>query len=134
MPAFVSPHSSPYARLVANVTEDGECWLGTEKTASSWGYKRSNFRIPGLGNKVVHLSSHLVTWIIDQTGETDVDALWLFYQEFRASGLELDHTCNEPECRRPTHLEPVTHVENCARRSLRRAPRIGAPEPDEVEF
>ena len=28
------------------------------------------------------------------------------------SGLELDHTCRNPACVNPSHLEPVTHREN----------------------
>jgi hypothetical protein len=118
---------------VANVTEDGDCWLGTERSASSWGYRRTNWYVPGL-KRVVHLQSHIMTWIIAETGETDVDTLWLMYQEFRESGLELAHECHTPECRRPTHLTPMTHIENCAQRGERRSPRIGAPEPCEVKF
>jgi hypothetical protein len=30
-------------------------------------------------------------------------------------GLELDHLCRNPACCNPTHLEPVTHRENCLR-------------------
>lgn len=134
MTLFTSPHSSPYARLVANVVEAGECWLGTEKSSSSWGYKRVNVRVPGLGGKVVHLQSHIMTWIIDQTGATSVDDIWLYYQEFRASGLELGHECHEPRCRRPDHLTPMTHVENCAQRDARRSPRVGMPELADCEF
>lgn len=29
------------------------------------------------------------------------------------SGLELDHLCRRPACVRPSHLEPVSHRENC---------------------
>lgn len=35
-------------------------------------------------------------------------------------GLELDHTCNNRACVRPSHLEPVTHEENCRRATERR--------------
>jgi hypothetical protein len=31
------------------------------------------------------------------------------------AGLELDHTCVNPKCVRPDHLEPVTHRENVRR-------------------
>lgn len=133
MPAFVSPHSSPYARLVANVIEDGECWLGTEKSEASFGYKRSNWYVPGL-RRIVHLQSHIVTWIASQVDVQTVDELWLYYAEFRASGLELGHECHEPACRRPSHLSPMTHVENCAQRSARRSARIGMPELADCEF
>lgn len=30
-------------------------------------------------------------------------------------GLELDHTCRNPRCVNPDHLEPVTHKVNCLR-------------------
>lgn len=30
-------------------------------------------------------------------------------------GLDLDHLCENPRCVNPTHLEPVTHAENCRR-------------------
>src|SRR5678815_2102759 len=36
-------------------------------------------------------------------------------------GLELDHTCKNRRCVNPSHLEPVTHLENIRRgRSYRR--------------
>lgn len=35
-------------------------------------------------------------------------------------GLELDHLCENTSCIRPSHLEPVTHVENMLRRRNRR--------------
>lgn len=133
MPAFVSPHSSPYARLVANVVEDGECWLGTESSRSSWGYVRSNWYVPGL-KRIVHLQSHIVTWLAHVTDAQTIDELYLYYIEFRASGLEIGHECHEPACRRPQHLTPMTHVENCAQRSERRSARIGMPSPEECEF
>lgn len=37
------------------------------------------------------------------------------------SGLELDHTCNNRSCVRPSHLEAVTHIENVRRAVQRRA-------------
>lgn len=36
------------------------------------------------------------------------------------AGLELDHACNNRACVRPSHLEPVTHEENCRRAAERR--------------
>lgn len=35
-------------------------------------------------------------------------------------GLELDHICNNRACVNPSHLEAVTHKENCRRASERR--------------
>lgn len=134
MPAFISPHSSPYARLVTNVVEDGDCWLGTERCSGRGGYLQVNFRVPGLGGRIKKFSAHILTWIADETGLTDLNDLFLAYTEFRESGLVLDHTCNHRECRRPKHLEPVTQAVNIQRSHERRSPRGGAPEPHEVEF
>ena len=36
-------------------------------------------------------------------------------------GMTIDHLCNETMCVRPDHLEPVTLLENIARRDLRRS-------------
>ena len=133
MPAFVSPHSSPYARLVSNVTEDGECWIGTEKARADYGYVRANFYVPGL-RKVVHFSSHILTWVAHETGAATMDDLFLAYWEFRCSGLQLDHECNTPACRRPGHLEPVTQSENILRANARRSARSAMPDLADCEF
>lgn len=115
--AFTSPHSSPYARLTANVSEEGDCWCGTERShARRGGYGQVTFWVPGLG-KSHKMSAHLLTWIASQIGvDATIDDLYLAYVEFRCSGLELDHVCENPYCRRPDHLDPVTHSENCLRK------------------
>lgn len=41
----------------------------------------------------------------------------MFYGKI-PEGLDLDHLCRNPGCVNPSHLEPVTHKENC-RRGLR---------------
>lgn len=130
---FTSPYGTPYARLVANVTEDADCWCGTDRTVDRWGYQQLNFWVPALGRRV-KLMAHLCTWIWIEAGCTNVDELYLAYAEFRASGLVLDHTCVNSSCRNPIHLDPVTQVVNIQRRDERRAPRIGAPTPEECEF
>lgn len=135
---FESPHSSPYARLVANVTEDGECWCGTEASRGgrTQAYIRVDFRVPGLGGRVQHFSAHVLTWVLAELADLglphDNDSLWLAYQEFRCSGLELDHTCNQPACRRPSHLEPATREEQEQRKRARMALRA-ASEVDEED-
>lgn len=99
---------------MANVVEAGDCWLGTERSGRTRGaYQQVNFRVPGLGGRVVHFSAHILAWVCAEngTGYQDMDELFLWYWEFRASGLVLDHTCNNPECRRPTHLDPCTQKE-----------------------
>jgi hypothetical protein len=134
MAAWTSPHSSPFARLMSNVTEDGDCWLGTERERSQYGYVRVNFYIPGLMRRV-KLSAHILARVADETGLTNIDELFLAYHEFRCSGLQLDHTCVAPACRRPDHLEPVTASENTQRMHDRRKvlPNI-EPAPEEIMF
>lgn len=136
---FESHHSSPYARLVANVIEDGECWCGTESARSGRTqlYVRVNFRVPGLGGRVVHFTSHVLTWVLSELADMglpcDNDSLWLAYWEFRCSGLEIDHTCNQPACRRPKHLEPVTRLEQEQRKWERRRALFDAMPDEETE-
>jgi hypothetical protein len=113
-----TPYCSPYARLVANVTESAGCWIGNDPRCR-FGYQRLNFYVPGLA-KAVKLTAHIATWLLveaeaEGAGIVTADELYLAYAEFRASGLELDHTCVEPSCRNPIHLEPVTHTENMQR-------------------
>lgn len=43
-------------------------------------------------------------------------------------GMELDHLCRNPRCVRPSHLEPVTHQENCRRAAEARRPLGGRQE------
>jgi len=40
------------------------------------------------------------------------------YEKFKGpipEGLTLDHSCRNPICVNPDHMEPVTHAENCRR-------------------
>lgn len=141
-----SPYGSPYARLVANVSEFGGCWIGNDRTRCRFGYQRLNFYVPGLA-KAVKLTAHIATWLLTEAealgaGIVTADELFLAYTEFRASGLELDHTCVEPACRNPAHLEPVTHTENMQRmrdrwaeyRTAAGIPHAVEYDPAEVEF
>jgi len=140
---FEPGHSSIFGRLMANVTEHtvderlGACWLGTERTGRTrGGYIQVNARVPGLGGRVVHFSAHVLAWVAHETGLMTMDELYLAYLEVRHSGLVLDHECNVRECRRPSHLDPVTQQVNVQRRHERdrNRTRIAAPEPEEVEF
>lgn len=129
---FTSGHTSLYGRLVANVIEDNDCWLGTERTGRTrGGYIQINARVPGLGGRVVHFSAHVLTWLIAQLDCVliDIDEIYLAYLEVRHSGYEIGHSCHEPACRRPVHLSLLTHKENIAQRDARRSPRTAAPEP-----
>jgi len=131
---FPPDHSSPFARLMANVTELDECWLGTERSGGRGGYLQASFRVPGLGGRIVKFSAHVLAHVAHETGLTSMDDLYLAYLEFRHSGLEIGHECHTPECRRPSHLKPMTHRENIAQRDARRSARIAAPSPEDCEF
>lgn len=129
----------PFGRLVAQCTEEvhverlGACWLGHERSSGRGGYLQCKFRIPGLGMKPTHFSAHLMTWTMDQLQSQDLDTLFLGYREFRASGLVLDHLCEQPACRRPDHLEAVTQKENLQRMRDRRAARRAARDEEFAE-
>lgn len=47
-------------------------------------------------------------------------------------GLEVDHLCRNKLCVNPSHLELVTHQENCKRRKRSDPPSGQKPEPGEV--
>lgn len=118
-----SPYSSPFARLAATVFEDGECWIADGAKVCRYGYHRTNFWVPALG-RAVAMSSHIATWCVEEARANTADELYLAYLEFRCSGLELDHTCEEPGCRRPSHLDPVTHSVNMQRVHQRKLARL----------
>src|SRR3990167_4431097 len=59
---------------------------------------------------------------IGVNGQTQGVHRW-FYTRYASpipDGLELDHLCPNRACVRPSHLEPVTHAENCRRAAERR--------------
>lgn len=47
-------------------------------------------------------------------------------------GLELDHLCGVPPCIRPSHLEPVTHIENVRRAQATRTRKLTPEDVAEI--
>lgn len=82
------PRPTPYERVMARVTHEGECWTVPVAAGSRYGY-------------VCGRTAHRVVY------ETVVGPV--------PEGLELDHLCRNRGCVNPAHLEPVTHQENMRR-------------------
>lgn len=124
-----------HERLVSTVTVDEHgCWNGCAGDTCRSGYVRLNVRIPGLGFKAVKVTAHVALWCWRKWECSDINAMWLAYREFRESGLELDHECENPACRNPEHLKPGTHIENLQASRERRAARaLSRPMPVEDE-
>ena len=116
MPA-TSPYTNLYHRLVANTHEPQnmqDCWCWSAKRDRG-GYGRFNLYVPALRAKVI-LMSHIALWVWLHTEPDSANEFYLFYREFTASGLELDHLCRFTTCINPDHVEPKTASENCKRR------------------
>jgi hypothetical protein len=75
--------------FLAHVERDGECWMWKGNVKHGYGK---------YGGRVAHRVIY----------ELLIGAIPL--------GRELDHLCRRPLCVNPLHLEPVTRVENIARR------------------
>lgn len=140
---------SPAARLAWGVQETrswcehdapGPC-LETGVQRCRGGYERIAAWIPGLDHERVFMTAHVAAWVVQQTGATTMDELWLYYCEVRASGLQLDHLCSNPGCRNPDHVNLCTQSENIQagrerdyQRGLSHPVMNYTPEPHEVEF
>lgn len=86
-------------RLANKFTVGDDCWEWTAATDPK-GYGRFFMGSKRDGSNRMALA-HVVVY------ELMVGAV--------PDGLELDHTCRNPSCVRPAHLEPVTHAENVRR-------------------
>ena len=80
------------------------CWLW-RGTIKHNGYGCINFRLPG--NKHIQFGAHAMFWV-------------LAHQRNVRPGFELDHTCQNPVCVNPAHLEEVPVPENKRRVHQRR--------------
>jgi hypothetical protein len=118
-----------WARLIANTDEpdNGQsCWLWNGKNVCRFGYGRFTLRIPMLGGTPVNFTAHIAAYVCNQTTlqfESN-DDFFLYYLEFRCSGLEIDHLCEMPSCINLDHLDPVTHSLNQLRAAERRSKRL----------
>jgi hypothetical protein len=124
---YGSLHERLYVTCVDEPNDfvEGDCWCGVEKQRSSWGYCRITLRWQE-DRRDHHraFSAHILAWVLKDLPPTVTPAQAVAaYRAFQAEGLELDHQCNNPRCRRPSHLEPVTHSENERRKHERRAAR-----------
>ena len=72
-----------------------DCWLWTASRVDGYG----RFRLGGRGSSPAR--AHVVAYELLIGPVPD--------------GLELDHLCRVPACVNPSHLEAVTHAENCRR-------------------
>lgn len=72
------------------------CWNALRAPSDKYGHTK--IKIPGLRRKYLHV------WMWEQKNGKLVP-----------EGLELDHTCKNPRCCNPDHLEPVTNQINVYR-------------------
>jgi len=99
--------------------ENGQdCWRWTGKLDRE-GYGQLNIWAPGL-KRTATLKAHVVLYVLLEAAPANADEVYLFYKEHSASGLELDHLCEEQWCINPDHLELVTGSENCQRKGRRK--------------
>lgn len=89
-------------RFLAKVDQSGDCW---EWTAGRSGEGYGRFWLDGRVTSAQRVAYEL--WV----GPIP-------------AGLEVDHTCHNPGCVRPAHLEAVTHGVNLSRRRDHSKPRL----------
>lgn len=119
----------------------GRCWKATRGGACRYGYVRVWLWIGGADGRQKPFTSHILAWLLDHLGPMSRDDLFLAYCELRASGLVIDHICENPGCRRPSHLQPLTQSENIAagkerqyQRDLARGPIVHYESDEALEF
>jgi hypothetical protein len=101
----VTPSMIDIARFWSKVDRSGgrrACWPWLTQSRSPYGYGVFSLGVRGVNKRVLaHVFSYML--LLGEIPE----------------GLELDHTCTNPACVNPAHLEPVTHQENMLRASRR---------------
>lgn len=108
-----------YSRLVANTAEPESsqgCWPWS-LNADRWGYGRLNLYVDGARVKI---QAHIALWVWLEASPETVEEFYTAYLICTHSGMELDHTCVNPTCLNPDHLDLVTASENAKRRDQRR--------------
>lgn len=101
-------------RLMGNIRvpeNEQACWEWKSRH-DNWQYPLVNIWVPGQ-QKTVTLKAHIVAWVLIEAECTCADEVRLAYLELVSSGMELDHTCVNPRCINPDHLELETPKRNC---------------------
>lgn len=87
-------------------------WARVRKTRGCWpwighrqgkGYGQMEFKGP---TKTHTLTAHRLSYMLNVGSIPE--------------GMVIDHVCQNKSCVNPSHLEPVTHAENCRRRENNR--------------
>jgi hypothetical protein len=113
-----SPYFNLCERLIAN-TEEPEnaqgCWPW-KRQRDRWGYGRFTLYVDGV---IVKLQAHIALWVWFHAQPESIGEFVMAYWFLTATGLELDHLCENEGCCNPEHLDLVTGSENCQRREDR---------------
>lgn len=112
-------YASLYERLIANTGEPESstgCWPWLRQ-CDRWGYGRFTLRVDG---QHVKLMAHVALWVLLEAQPETLEEFYFAYLMLTASGLELDHECETPNCCNPDHHDLVTGKVNCQRRNARR--------------
>lgn len=93
------------------------CQLWTRRKRSKEGYGRLNVYM-GEGIRW-QISAHVLLFACFAAQEHEIE-WWEALLTLRASGLEVDHICEQPPCCNIDHLQLLTPSENCLLRGRRR--------------